>query len=265
MPPSCAPATTHRFAEDGFCFTPPLLEPELIAAAVTRMDAVIAGEYATGVAPYGRFEPHGAAGLRKIDQVHVCDPVLRQVCTHPAIGAWAARLLGAQRIQLWAVQLLLKPPESGAAGAIGFHQDRWYWRYWTEDSEVFTAWIALSDVTAASGPMRFVRGSHRWGTLVEGDYFNPALQSPRELHGVAAEVALEEVPAILPPGAVSYHHRLTLHGSGPNRTRQPRRALALHLRTERSAPVPGASDYYISHLEDPDLCPVLHDASPVPA
>ena len=31
---------------------------------------------------------------------------------------------------------------------IGWHQDRTYWQEWDDGSELFTAWIALSDVTA---------------------------------------------------------------------------------------------------------------------
>ena len=52
--------------------------------------------------------------------------------------------------------------------------------------------------------------------------------------------AWEEVPAIPPPGGVSLHHKFTFHGSDANVSNEPRRSLAVHLRTERSRlkPIP---------------------------
>ena len=76
-------------------------------------------------------------------------------------------------VQVWWTQLLYKPPQAAAPTntTIGWHQDRSYWGAWEEGSELFTAWVALSDVTAESGPMKFVRGSHRWGFLEGSDFY----------------------------------------------------------------------------------------------
>jgi ectoine hydroxylase-related dioxygenase (phytanoyl-CoA dioxygenase family) len=264
-----SPAALARadFEHHGYCFAPRLLPRPLVDQACRRMDAVISGEYDTGIAPFHtRFQGDGTA-LHKVDQVHLSDPVLRAVCTHPAIGAWAALVSGAQRIQLWAVQMLFKAPGGGDPGAIGFHQDRWYWQYWSEDSEVFTAWVALSDITEDSGPMRFVPRSHTWGALQQpaaAAFSGTGILQPGQIPGVPQDAGISEVPALLEAGAVSFHHRLLVHGSGANRSLLPRRALALHLRTERSQPLAGAHDYYVSHLEDPAYCPVIYEGmSPV--
>ena len=68
----------------------------------------------------------------------------------------------------------------------------------------------------------------------------------------------EEVPALLPPGGVSFHHNLTYHGSGPNRTPEPRRSFALHLRTEHSRPVDDARKGLTQFIDDPAYCPVIY-------
>jgi len=142
---------------------------------------------------------------------------------------------------------------------VGWHQDKHYWPYW--EGEVFTAWVAVSDVRADCGPMRFVRGSNHWGYLEGGDFFGSDDERQRSKIPVPDGAEWVEVPAILPPGAVSFHHRLTLHASGPNTSDRPRRSFAIHLRTEKSKPIFGmqeAADYYISHLDDPVMAPVLY-------
>ena len=78
------------------------------------------------------------------------------------------------------MQLLYKPsvdPDEITPTNIGWHQDRHYWQTWEEGSELFTAWIALSDVTAEAGPMKFVRGSHRWGLLSHSDFYGQESRS----------------------------------------------------------------------------------------
>src|SRR5207248_3541703 len=135
-----------------------------------------------------------------------------ELVSHPTLGALAAEITGARWVQVWWVQLLYKPPtdpEGMGSTNVGWHQDRHYWQVWEEGSELFTAWVALSDVTAASGPMRFVRGSHRWDLLEGSDFYGQDHNAQRERIPVPPVAAWEEVPALLPPGGVSFHHNLT--------------------------------------------------------
>ncbi|MGI8754976.1 MAG: hypothetical protein ACR2MB_03780, partial [Acidimicrobiales bacterium] len=101
-----------QFECDGFLLTPPLLPPDLLRRANERLRAVMAGEYETGIAPAGRnFVPgEGGDQLQKIDNAHRSDRVLREAVSHPAIGAWAAAITGASMVQIFATQLLFKPP-----------------------------------------------------------------------------------------------------------------------------------------------------------
>jgi hypothetical protein len=75
----------------------------------------------------------------------VANRAIRELISHPALGALAAEVTGARRVQVWWVQLLYKPPTTGGQGgtSIGWHQDRHYWQVWEEGSELFTAWVAL--------------------------------------------------------------------------------------------------------------------------
>lgn len=249
-----------QFHRDGYCFTPPIIPAELIERVILHMDAVIAGEYETGTPPHGRGWHPGddPQRIRKIDQSHLADRTIFELVTYPEIGRWAAALFEAQRVQLWATQLLYKPPGGQVTGNVGWHQDKQYWPYW--EGEVFTAWIAVSDVTGDAGPMRFVRGSHRWGLIEGGNFFDHDHQTQRKAIRTPAGETWEETAAILPAGAVSFHQCYTYHASGPNTSSGPRQSFALHLRTENARPVDGSDAYYVSHLDDPSVCPVIYKA-----
>ena len=83
--------------------------------------------------------------------------------------------------------------------------------------------------------MRFVPGSHHWGLLNSGDFFSSNLDAlKKRIQEKSDRDAWQEVLAVLPPGGVSFHHNLTVHGSGPNLSTTPRVSFAIHLRTENS-------------------------------
>ena len=160
-------------------------------------------------------------------------------------------------------QVAHKPPQSENGKAdlnIGWHQDRHYWQVWEEGSELFTAWVALSNVTADAGPMRFVQGSHQWGLLDDGGFYRQDLDDLRAAIPVPDGQIWREQPALLPPGGASFHHCLTFHGSGPNRSAGPRRSLAIHMRTEKSRPVNDRRAGLTAFIDDPERNPVIYQA-----
>ena len=188
------------FELDGFVFTDPVIPKDEIDAVIPKMDALINRQYETGVAPRAEHDPTAPPDkLCKIDQPHLSDLTIRSFVSHSEIGRWAAAITGAEMIQLWAVQLLVKPP-GGSLGHIGFHQDMQHWTQWFS-GEVFTAWIAVTDVKDESGPMTFVKGSHKWGLNENPSYF----RDPDHDAQVAAIPKpegsdWEEVPATIPTG-----------------------------------------------------------------
>jgi ectoine hydroxylase-related dioxygenase (phytanoyl-CoA dioxygenase family) len=255
------PTPREQFRQDGFYLTPPVIPAELIERVIPHMDAVMMGEYETGTPPYGRLWNPGddPDKIRKIDDAHLSDHTIYELFTHPEIGRWAAKLMNAHKIQLWAAQMLYKPPGGEPSGHVGWHQDTQYWKYWQEGSELFTAWIAIGEVTENMGAMRFVRGSHRWGNLEGGSFFDPDHEAQQKAIQIPPEAIWEETAAVLPSGAISFHHNYTLHGSGSNISDRPRRSFALHLRTERSQPVEDTDAYYVTHLDDQALRPVIYN------
>jgi hypothetical protein len=260
-----APADARaQYERDGYYLAAdPVFPADLVARAVIGMDEVRAGRYDTGRPPQPSAWKPGddPSRLCKIEQPQFANRALRELLSWPALGELAASLTGAPRVQAWWVQLLVKPSTSADAAAatnVGWHQDRYYWSIWEEGSELFTAWIALSDVREECGAMRFVRGSHRWGLLPSNDFFAQDIAGQKRTIPVPEGEEWRETAAVLPAGGVSIHDDYTLHASGPNTSGSPRRSLAVHLRTERSRPVDGARTGLAEFIDDPELCPVIY-------
>lgn len=238
---------------------------DLIRRAVEGMDALRERRYEAGTSPEESYWNPGddPNKLCKIEMPQFANRAIFELVSHPALGRLAAEVTGAKMVQAWWVQLLYKPPtaDDRTHGTnVGWHQDRQYWDAWTPESELFTAWVALSDVTADAGPMLFVPGSHRWGFRGEGDFFGQDIDAQQRGIRVPDGEEWSEVPAILPPGGVSFHHHLTFHASGPNHSTGPRRSFAIHLRTENSQPVNGARNGLARYIDDPERCPILYAA-----
>ena len=69
-------------------------------------------------------------------------------------------------------QLLVKEPGSGTPTR--WHHDAPYWPL--AGSRLATAWLALDPVSAETGAMRFVKGSHKWGTRFQPVAFSSAMR-----------------------------------------------------------------------------------------
>jgi len=253
----------HRsnYQEHGFTIVPSIVPVDRLKRVRQHIDQVMDGQYERA----GEIFPSWKKGddatlLRKIDQAHVVDSVIHEIISDPAIGSMAAQLTGAKRVQVWATQLLYKPPGGRDRGNVGWHQDQDYWAaWWDKSSNLFTAWLAISDVPASAGPVIFVPGSHRWGHLAQGNFFGKELDQIKQGMNLPPGATWTEAPATMTRGSCSFHHRLTIHGSGPNVSESPRISFAIHLRTEDSRP--GESHFYNQHLDDPIICPIIYRTS----
>lgn len=255
-------ALRRRYADDGFCATPSLLPPHLVEEANVAAEAVAAGQSDTDLMPRLRERERGDGPQRlvKIAEPHNASRVLRDVIAYPGMWEVVAAVIGAKALQVWAVDLFIKRPTDTPVGNIGWHQDGPFAPYWQGD--IFTVWIALSAVSATASPLRYVRGSHRLGPLGKSDLFETDLDPARTGLPLPDGFRWQEVAAELPPGGAALHHRDTLHASGPNRSPQPRRSLAIRVRTNRCTLI-GAdgADRVAAHLHDAALAPIVHGSA----
>lgn len=202
---------------------------------------------------------HGDDVLRKNDFASRLVDELDTLVRYPAIGAAAAALAGTDEIRLWHDQLLYKPPEAdGRAPVVGWHTDRQYWGTCSSET-MLTAWVPFHDVGEEIGTLEFVDGSHRWSREAHGlDFFGSDLETQEA--GLGRPVT--KAAARMKRGQVSFHDCRTIHGSGPNRSGEPRRALAIHLQTGDNRWT-GSEGHDLVQLtggdfSDPFWCPRLH-------
>ena len=119
---------------------------------------------------------------------------------------------------------------------VPWHFDKHYWQTSTSE-RMLTAFIPLHDCDEEMGTITMVDGSHRWTETGTDDTTTRhfAERDRSELERMLAENAayngaeVRKVPMVIPKGHMSFHHCRTYHGSGPNRSDRPRRAISLHL------------------------------------
>jgi ectoine hydroxylase-related dioxygenase (phytanoyl-CoA dioxygenase family) len=224
------PVTTPArqwFLEHGWWVGERLFDAVRVAEITRHFDDVVAGNYATGRAPLG-ISRFGSA-MVKVSNAWWADPVIANVVRDPRIAYTACELLGVDEVYLWADSLYWKAPGAGEQAVIGWHQDKQYWGTSSTDDMV-TACVALYPASAETGGLRFASGSHRWGLVGGSEALEGGDNAGR--HGrppIPEGCSWREVCPQVPAGGVTYHHALTFHGSGPNRMRQPRRSITIHM------------------------------------
>lgn len=148
-------------------------------------------------------------------------PLVRAFVLSPRIGEICARLLGADTMRLYHDNVLSKEP---GCGRTPWHYDDTHFPLATQD--VVTAWIPAQPIPTAMGPLAFASPIESW-RLVEGLVFQTADTSyDRAIAETLGshEVAVDDRPFEL--GEVSFHHNLSLHTAGANRSRLSRVVLA---------------------------------------
>lgn len=219
------------YEKNGFWISKKVIDDVRLERLKERMERIYHGEFDLGERPWGTTWQYGdnPRALRKNDNTHLADRAMQELATDPIVGEIAATLVQTHAIRLWVTQLLYKPNrDSGNKSAnVGWHQDLSYWNC-MHGPTVFTAWVAFDDVNLDNGCMKMVPESHRWGVMNGSDFFDQDLKKQEERMRLPDGKNFEPVPIILKAGQISFHHALTIHGSGPNVSSGPRRSMAIH-------------------------------------
>jgi len=231
------------------------------------------------------WEPSDGPVQRHNDYLHYeCDEAAR-ILRKPLIGAVAAALAQATEIRVFQTTLIYKPPRPAEpTNLVPWHMDRHYWKTCTSE-RMLTAFIPFHECGEEMGTITMIDGSHLWKEADGGDEssrhfaerdrseLDELLERNAEFNG--AEV--RRVPIVIPRGHVSFHHCRIYHGSGPNLSTLPRRAVSLHMQDgenrHRHATRLDGSQVVYNHdvlvrknadgdpdYADPEYCPALWKA-----
>jgi ectoine hydroxylase-related dioxygenase (phytanoyl-CoA dioxygenase family) len=138
-----------------------------------------------------------------------------------ARAAAVARQLSAPKdVRILWDQTFSKPPSANKSRMTVWHQDQPHVPL--DRRGFFTVWIAVNDVPAESGALRFVPRSHRLGPLGRTDFLGPEPGIDEILRADDLERVGEPVVVELEAGDASIHDGYLLHGAGQNLTDRPR-------------------------------------------
>lgn len=184
------------------------------------------------------------------------EPFRRFLYDSPA-AAIAARLLGARKLNLFDEHLLVKEP--GTENPTYWHQDLPYFEM--TGTQLVSLWIPLDPVTAVTGALKFVPGSHLWGKLYRpiriglGDEVAESDPLDGPAPDIDAEPEKYDIRMYdLNPGDCVAFHAAILHGATANLSPTiRRRALSVRFAGDDVTWQPRA---YIPSVPDrPDLTP----------
>jgi ectoine hydroxylase-related dioxygenase (phytanoyl-CoA dioxygenase family) len=205
----------ERYRRDGFIVIEGLLSDEELSRFGAAVDRGVARRSRADTRTLSEKSLYEQSFRQCMNLWEDC-PDVRPLSFHPRIGLVAARLAGVDCLRLWHDQALYKEPGGRQTDA---HNDQPYWPM--VETDTITAWIPFDGSTLASGAMAYVPGSHRFpgvrrfANIFAGRGFD--LTDPEIGRGV------DPVFCEVPRGGVAFHHGLTLHLAGPNRTSRTRR------------------------------------------
>jgi non-heme Fe2+,alpha-ketoglutarate-dependent halogenase len=142
-------------------------------------------------------------------------------------------------ILCWGSSFFIKEPRNPSF--VSWHQDSTYWGL--DPADVVTAWVALTDSTAANGAMRVVPGTHLWEQVPHHDTFRPDNLLSRGQE-IMVEVDDRQAAMLeLSAGEMSLHHVRLIHGSDPNPSPQRRIGFAIRYIPTTVRQIAGAHDH----------------------
>ncbi|MBI5801625.1 MAG: phytanoyl-CoA dioxygenase family protein [Verrucomicrobia bacterium] len=210
------------YQRDGVVVLRHFFSAEEVAEVRAEVERYIRDDLATKPADAATREADGVT-VRNLWRLEQHNEKLRALAASPAIRDLVAPLVHGEPV-LAGIETFNKPARIGSG--VPYHQDNAY--FCQTPPDMLTVWIALDAVTAANGPVFFVKGSHKLGALptkpsgVRGNSIGMAEPSAVPL--------AEQFCGLLAPGDATIHHCNTIHHSAPNTTDFPRLGFLLVFR-----------------------------------
>ena len=219
-----ARAHGDAFGDDGFMQLSGFFSLRQVADVLANIERyireVVPAAPATDVFYEDKARPET---LKQLIRLHEHDAYFRRLLEEGPLRDTAARLLG-EAVRPVNQQVFIKPP-GGDSRPTPPHQDAYYFHL--EPCIATTLWLALDDVDAENGCLRYVRGSHRRGVRPHRRTATLGFSQGVSDFGTPEDLA-NEVACTARAGDLVAHHAMTIHRADANRAPdRPRRALGL--------------------------------------
>jgi hypothetical protein len=156
--------------------------------------------------------------LKKGRNLHLTEPSVFEVCSHPSIVARVRQLMGEAKVALFKSRFIVKI--EGLNPTVAWHQDVGPTNggFLPDGRPVptLTCWLALDRVNAQNGAVKVVPGTHK---KLYGEY-HKRIRAELVDRGDIADVDLSRaITFTLEPGEFYLFHSWLLHGSDANASR----------------------------------------------
>lgn len=221
----------RAYRDDGAVVLKGLIPPEWIDRMRAAVDRAL---NSPGAAAVEYAETGGGGRFLGDFLVWMRDPDFHDFACDSPLPKIAHDLLQSENVRLFYDQLLVKEPNTKEETP--WHQDLPYWPLRGDD--ILSLWVPFDSVTAESGAMRYVKGSHKLGILYAPTPFGKSSGFAQILDAAklppfpATDSFLPNADILtceMAPGDVIAHHPLVFHWS-PGNLDPDRRRRALALR-----------------------------------
>lgn len=213
----------ESFRRDGYVYLPGFLDRSEIRDLEAALERVIVEKIQA--MPSGQVvyeDSTDRSTLKQLQDLHLYDDFFGKVLFRSRFEQVARTLLADEPIGK-TVEYFNKPPRIGKETPP--HQDAFY--FMLTPPEALTMWLALEDVDAENGCVRYVRGSHLRGMRPHSRTHTRGFSQAITDFGTAADMA-GEVAMPAKPGDLLIHHAMTIHRAEANKSQtRSRRALGL--------------------------------------
>jgi phytanoyl-CoA hydroxylase len=208
------------YQENGYLHVPGLLSPEE-AAAYRAECHELAERIGENDATWASVRDQGLR-LTHCHDVQFQSAAFTRLLVNPRLTGPAQGIIG-PNVQLHHTKMFIKPPENGSP--FPMHQDYPYFPH--ANHSMIAVIIHFDDAPDEKGCLRVVPGSHKLGPLeaVGDDHHLP--QFPLD----------EATPVPAKAGDAIFMSYLLVHGSGVNRSQEPRTTILVQLRDPADPPL----------------------------
>lgn len=213
------------FRRDGVLYLPNVLDADQVESLRRAVDHVMSSPTPLGA----DLTPQGKGGKFYGDYfVWRQNSDFAALAKNSSLPRVAAALMGSSKVNLVWDHMLVKEPNTPVESL--WHHDQPY--AWCDGRQNCSFWVSLDYVTAKSGAVEYIRGSHLWNRWFAPQSFNPTRDfSASEFEPMPdIESKRDEYDVVCfdtNPGDVVVQHLLTVHHAPGNGSDRRRRAVAV--------------------------------------